>query len=117
MIEIHLPVDWETSRSGGAIVPDLHLLDWSRAWVDSGGSIFGPGPYFHVPFCDKEDGWEDDPEDDTSGRIACKWNVGDLITLRRKLKVKVIERLAIKCTDSPNGWLWVLRCEPWAGTK
>lgn len=23
--------------------------DWERAWVDPGGSIFGPGPYVKVP--------------------------------------------------------------------
>jgi hypothetical protein len=22
---------------------------WERAWVDRGGTIFGPGPYLHVP--------------------------------------------------------------------
>lgn len=22
---------------------------WSKAWVDRGGTIFGPGPYLHVP--------------------------------------------------------------------
>jgi hypothetical protein len=23
--------------------------DWDRAWVDPGGTIFGSGPYLHVP--------------------------------------------------------------------
>lgn len=22
---------------------------WDRAWVDQGGTIFGPGPYVHLP--------------------------------------------------------------------
>lgn len=22
---------------------------WDKAWVDDGGTIFGPGPYLHVP--------------------------------------------------------------------
>lgn len=22
---------------------------WSEAWIDRGGTIFGPGPYLHVP--------------------------------------------------------------------
>jgi len=24
-------------------------LHWDRAWLDEGGTIFGPGPYAHVP--------------------------------------------------------------------
>lgn len=27
-------------------------LDWKRAWVDVGGTIFGPGPYVKVPVRD-----------------------------------------------------------------
>jgi len=23
--------------------------NWRKAWVDPGGTIFGPGPYLHVP--------------------------------------------------------------------
>jgi hypothetical protein len=25
------------------------VIHWSRAWVDPGGTIFGDGPYLHVP--------------------------------------------------------------------
>jgi hypothetical protein len=25
------------------------ILHWDRAWVDCGGTIFGEGPYLHVP--------------------------------------------------------------------
>jgi hypothetical protein len=25
------------------------VIHWDRAWVDSGGTIFGPGPYLKVP--------------------------------------------------------------------
>lgn len=24
-------------------------IHWNRAWVDRGGTLFGPGPYLHVP--------------------------------------------------------------------
>jgi len=24
-------------------------IQWDRAWVDVGGTVFGPGPYLHVP--------------------------------------------------------------------
>lgn len=78
LTEIRRPAsDWRYSRSLGAISPKHHLVDWSRAWVDEGGTIFGPGPYFHVPFAHRIDGWEKDPDDDTSGRVVCKWKVGD----------------------------------------
>jgi hypothetical protein len=28
--------------------PDA-VIHWDRAWVDPGGTIFGPGPYLKVP--------------------------------------------------------------------
>jgi hypothetical protein len=47
--------------------------DWSRAWVDPGGTIFGPGPYLHVPDRHVSDPWEEDPEDDVSRRVYCPY--------------------------------------------
>lgn len=33
------------------------VIQWDRAWVDPGGSVFGAGPYLHVPVtCGDEDG-------------------------------------------------------------
>lgn len=29
------------------------VIHWDRAHVDSGGTIFGPGPYLHVPVTDQ----------------------------------------------------------------
>jgi hypothetical protein len=25
------------------------VIHWDRAWIDPGGTVFGPGPYLHVP--------------------------------------------------------------------
>lgn len=35
------------------------VVHWEKAWVDPGGTIFGPGPYAKVPisFIDEDDGW------------------------------------------------------------
>lgn len=29
--------------------PERGTIRWERAFVDGGGTIFGPGPYLHVP--------------------------------------------------------------------
>lgn len=66
----------------------FHDYDWDRAEVRnhslleliSGGET--KIPLLHVPFCNKADGWEDDPADDTVDRLRPIWEPGDLLWVR-----------------------------------
>lgn len=74
---VRIPANnWGVSESGGAITPDLHLIDWSRARINE--------HKFKIPFTHPEDGWEENPEDDTVGRVYCVFKAHDLIKLRTK---------------------------------
>lgn len=50
----------------GEMVSDHASHDWSKAWVDPGGALWGPGPYLKLPF--KWPGGEDGAE-----RIHCPY--------------------------------------------
>ena len=47
-------------------------LDFSKAWIDPGGSIFGRGPYLKVPTFDGE----------TTHRVRCLYEPGDVLWVR-----------------------------------
>ena len=60
--------------------------DWTAAWTDRGGSLWGPGPYLKLPFKwpDDQDGAErihcpyGYPEDDPAVKSVRLEHVGDL---------------------------------------
>lgn len=65
--------------------PNKFPFDLDRAWRDPGFPQFHDGrkcEYLHVPFCHPEEGWEQDPRDDTVERWYCKWQPGDRLWVR-----------------------------------
>lgn len=72
--------------SGGKACGEM-LVDWSRAWVDPGGTaLFGPGPYLKVPTAHPHDGWAKKPEDDAVHRIHCPYGYpGDRLWVKSSL--------------------------------
>ncbi len=49
-----VPVDFDTTTQNGYRWPNTERLDdwdWAGAWIDPGGTIWGPGPYLKVAYC------------------------------------------------------------------
>jgi hypothetical protein len=64
-------------RVCGGMESDHVSHDWNAAWVDPGGTIWGPGPYLKLPF--KWPTGEDGAE-----RIFCPYENAESIKLERR---------------------------------
>lgn len=67
---------------------------WDRATVDPGGTIYGPGPYLHLPY--SMDGGEGEW---ASARVYSPWAPGDVLWVRETLKRRPASVLGIEATN------------------
>ena len=88
------PVEWP--------IPD-RLAFMDRAYADTGGADFGPGPYLKVP--NREAG-EDAPDDEVVSRVFCPWGYppDPLRAFRRNLRMR-LERVDL-VQVAPAAWEW-----------
>ena len=84
------------------------LFDFGRAYVDAGGSLWGPGPYLKVPNRRPEDDWE------AITRLFCPWGYppGRVRVARSRVYLQLtaveVEQRSSEC------WDWLLHVAPWA---
>ncbi len=72
-------VTWSNSYVS---TPKKFLYDLNRAWSDHSFRAVKFHRYLHVPFAHPEDGWEENPDDDTVGRWYSRHEVGDRLWVR-----------------------------------
>jgi hypothetical protein len=83
------------------------LFDFGRAYVDAGGSLWGPGPYLKVPNRHPGDDWE------AITRLFCLWGYPpDRLRVARSREY--LQLLAVELDQpSPGVWNWLLHVTPW----
>lgn len=55
-----------------------HVFDFDRAWSE--------GSYLKVPYRRETEAWESNPEDDTVTRVYPKWQVGDRLWVKERIR-------------------------------
>ena len=75
--------------------PERGAIQWDRAWVDRGGTIFGPGPYLHVPII-----------------LTEEWGGPDEIQTRVYAPARLQRRLAEEWENMRYGEHLCAKCNP-----
>lgn len=96
--DIRRPVEWPLPGK---------LYDFGRAYTDSGGTLWGPGPYLKVPNRHPGDDWE------AVNRLFCPWGYPpDRLRVARSgvyLRLAAVKLARV----GPASWEWVLSVVPW----
>jgi hypothetical protein len=101
-VNLRRPVEWPLSEK---------LFDFSRAYPDVGGALWGPGPYLKVPNWKPDDDWE------AVNRLFCPWGYPPS-RLRVAWSSVYLQLQAVNLHQiDTSTWEWVLSVVPWVDVR